>query len=113
MIYGNPSSLAIAAVSREDFSSTLTMVGHKVTKCKNPADCTAVLADGHFDVVLADPSDAANLKGTNTPGLLPVALKPSKEDMKELKADYTVAFDASRDVLRLLPVLEKAAKAGN
>jgi hypothetical protein len=110
LIYGNSSSRAIAAVSTDDFSGTLEMVGHKVTKCGNPAECSTVLANGHFDVVLADPTDAASLKGTNTHGIIPVAMKPSKEDLTKLKADYAVAFDASRDVLRLLPALDKAAK---
>jgi hypothetical protein len=89
------------------------MVGHKVTKCQNPTDCATALANGHFDVVLADPSDAANLKATSAPGVLPVTLKPSKEDLAKLKADYAEAFDASRDVLRLLPILVKAAKHGH
>jgi len=110
LIYGNPSSNAIAAVSTDDFSSTLEMVGHKVTKCGNPTDCGAALANGHFDVVLADPSDAASLKVTNAQGILPVTLKPSKEDLAKLKSDYAVAFDASRDVLRLLPMLVKVAR---
>jgi len=86
------------------------MVGHKVTKCDNPADCKAALSRDHFDVVLADPSDAANLRAANAPGILPVVLKPSKEEMAKLDADYAVAFDASRDAFRLLPTLIKAAK---
>ena len=87
------------------------MVGHKVSKCQSTTDCTTMLASGHFDVVLADPSDAANLKGTIGVGLLPVTLKPTKEALAKIKGEYSVAFDASRDALRLLPVLMKAAKA--
>jgi hypothetical protein len=37
-------------------------------------------------------------------------LKPSKEELANAKTEYAGAFDASRDVLRLLPVLVKAAK---
>jgi hypothetical protein len=40
-------------------------------------------------------------------------LKPSKEDLSRAKADYAGVFDASRDALRLLPILVKAAKKGH
>jgi hypothetical protein len=86
------------------------MVGHKVTKCQSATDCAAAVANGHFDVVLADPSDAAKLKATSAQGILPVLMKPSKEDMNRAKTDYSVAFDASRDAVRLLPMLVKIAK---
>jgi hypothetical protein len=111
LIYGNSSSRAIAAVSKDDFSSTLETVGHKVTKCDDAKSCNTVLATGRFDVVLADPSDAANLKASNASGILPVAIKPNKEELKLLKDQYATAFDASRDALRLLPLLSKAMKA--
>jgi hypothetical protein len=97
-------------VSKDDFSKTLATVGHKVTKCGDPKACASVLATGHFDVVLADPADAATLKSEKTPGVLPVALSPSKDELKQLKVQYTEAFDASRDALRLLPLLSKIAK---
>ncbi len=111
LIFGNSSSSAIAAVSTENFSSTLTMVGHKVTKCDNPTACAQAMATEKFDVVLADPSDAASLKGTAGPRVVPVAMKPSKDALGKLKADYSEAFDASRDALRLLPILVKITKA--
>lgn len=110
LIYGNDNSPAIAAVSSENYSSTLSMVGHNVTKCDNPKDCEALLAGGKFDVVLADPGDAANLKGTIGSAVLPVTMKPTKEALGKIKADYAVVFDASRDALRLLPLLIKATK---
>ena len=89
------------------------MVGHKVSNCGNPAECATAIADGKFDVVLADPSDAAKLKGTITPRIVPVVMKPSKDVMGKLTSDYVFAFDASRDALRLLPVLTKATKTVN
>lgn len=110
MIYGNASSQAIAAVSKDDFSGTLETVGHKVTKCDDANACTSVLATGKFDVVLADPSDAAALKASKALGVLPVALRPTKDELKRLKEEYATAFDASRDALRLLPLLGKVAK---
>lgn len=85
------------------------MVGHKVTTCDGTVACKAALAAGHFDIVLADPKDAAVLKGASSAGIIPVTLKPSKDDMNKLKADYPAAFDASRDAVRLLPLLTKAA----
>lgn len=84
------------------------MVGHKVTKCTT--DCDAEVASGHFDIVLADPSDASKLKSKNAAGVLPVLLKPSKDDLNKLRADYAEAFDASRDAVRILPLLTKLAR---
>ena len=113
LIYGNASSAAIAAVSKDDFSSTLAMVGHKVSKCASTTDCASALASEHYDVVLADPSDAATLKATGTSGILPVMVKPSKVEVEKLKGTYAETFDASRDPLRLLPILVKLTKAGH
>jgi len=110
LIYGNSDSPGIAAISAEKFSGTISMVGHNVTKCDNPSACASVLANNKFDVVLADPGDASKLKGTIGASLVPVALKPSKEVLGKLKDDYSYAFDASKDALRLLPILVKAGK---
>jgi hypothetical protein len=88
------------------------MVGHNVTMCGTHTECEKEVAKGKFDVVLADPSDAAGLKARAS-GVVPVALKPTKEELNQLKADYSVAFDASRDALRLLPLLSKITKAAS
>lgn len=97
-------------MSKDDFDNTLLTVGHTVTKCESSSECASALANGHYDVVLADPSDAASLKASNAAGIIPVTLKPSKEDLGKLKSEYAAAFDASRDALRLLPLLSKVAK---
>ena len=68
------------------------------------------MSGGHYDVVLADPADALTLKAQHYAGIVPILLKPTKADLNQVKAEFDVAFDASRDAIRLLPVIEKAAK---
>lgn len=113
LIYGNPSSGAVAAVSKDDFRQTLMTVGHRVHTCDGPTSCAKAVATGRFDVVLADPSDAAKLKSGSTaggPAVVPVMLKPSKEVLAATKAEYGEAFDPSRGSLRLLSVVSHATK---
>ena len=113
LIYGNPSSSAVSAVSNKDFSETLATVGHDVSQCDGPTSCSKALSSRKYDVVLADPSDAANLKSGSSaggPAVVPVMLKASKDELAATKATFGEAFEASRGSLRLLSVLNHAAK---
>jgi len=104
----------MGVVSSSEFGSTLETVGHHVHKCSDATACSKAVAEGHFDVVLADPSDAAQLKASGAkPSVVPVLMKPSKEDLARAKTEYGQAFDASRGSLRLLPVLNTASKTGS
>lgn len=101
----------MAAVSDKKFRETLETVGHKVTMCDGPTTCAKAVSTGQFQVVLADRSDAAGLKsGSGTTAVVPVMLKPSKDELDAAKSEFGQAFDASRGSLRLLPVLNTATK---
>ncbi len=81
--------------------------------CDGPTSCSKALSAGQFQVVLADPSDAASLKSGSAsggPAVVPVMLKPSKDVLGAAKAEFGQAFDASRGSLRLLSVLNSATK---
>ena len=112
LIYGNSSSPGMAAVSTADFRSTLTTVGHHVTTCENQTSCAKALGDRHFDVVLADPTDAGTAKAdAKSTAVVPIVFRASKESLERAKAEFGQAFDASKGSLRLLSVLNSAARS--
>ena len=118
LIYGGSAMGASAALAKPDVRRTLEGVGHRVSVCENPAACKKAAGERHYDVVLADQSDAADLKqeaggSKNGPVVVPVLMNASKSDFTKAKETYGLAYDAAGGGLRLLPVLVKAARAGH
>ena len=109
LIYGDPSSAAVSAVSSAEYRKTLAMVGYKVTTCENSDDCIRELKAKKFDVVLTDAKDAASVKERTGSNVLPVLMKASKADVQQARKTYGQAFDASGGSLKLLPVINRAA----
>ena len=109
LIYGDPTSATVSAVSSAEYRKTLAMVGYKVTTCTGTDECTAALKGKKFDVVLADAKDAKAAQEQTGSNVVPLLMRASKEDVKEAKGEYGQAFDASGGSLKLLPVINRAA----
>lgn len=109
LIYGDPSSAAVSAVSSAEYRKTMAMVGYKVTMCTGSDECLLALKGKKFDVVLADAKDAQAVKEQTGSNVVPVLMNASKEDVNDAKVAYGQAFDASRGSLKLLPVINHAA----
>lgn len=109
LIYGDPSSASVSAVSSAEYRKTLAMVGYKVTTCNGTEECLRETKGKKFDVVLADAKDARAAKEQTGASVVPLLMKPSKEDVQEAKGEYGQAFDASGSSLKLLPVINRAA----
>jgi DNA-binding NtrC family response regulator len=102
-------------VSSTEFSKTLEGVGHKVSTCNAAATCASAIKQNHYDIVLADLGDAPALKSeasslARPTTVVPIVLKAPKDQMASAKTEYGTVYDASGGSLRLLPVLNKAAK---
>lgn len=109
LIYGDPSSAAVSAVTSAEYRKTLAMVGYKVTTCSSGQDCLREMKDKKFDVVLADSKDAQAVKEQTGSNVVPLYSGASKQEVQQGKAIYGQAFDASGGSLRLLPVINRAA----
>jgi hypothetical protein len=109
LIYGDPSSATISAVSSAEYRKTLAMVGYKVTTCNSSDECLREMKDKKFDVVLADAKDAQAVKEQTGSNVVPVLMRASKAEVQQAKATYGQAFDASGGSLKLLPVINRAA----
>lgn len=102
-------------VSSAEFSRTLEGVGHKVSTCNEAASCANAIKQDHYDLVLADLGDAPALKSqasslSQPTTIVPLVLKAPKDQMAAAKTEYGTVYDAAGGSLRLLPVLNKAAK---
>jgi hypothetical protein len=109
LIYGNPNSAAVSAVSSPEYRKTLAMAEYKVTTCTGDEECVRELKGKKYDVVLADAKDAQAAKERTGARVVPVLMKASKEEVKAAKSAYGQAFDASRGSLKLLDVVHRAA----
>jgi hypothetical protein len=109
LIYGDPSSAAVSAVSSAEYRKTLTKVGYKVTMCTGSDECLQELKGKKFDVVLADAKDARAVKEQTGSNVLPVVMKATKEEAKKAKTDHGQVFDAAGGSLKLLSVINRAA----
>ena len=110
LIYGNPSSPAVSVLSSADYKKTMKMVGYHVTTCSGDEACARELKGKKFDVVLADSRDVEAAKAQTGGNVVPVLVNASKDEIKEAKRTYGEAFDTSGGSLKLLPVVNRAAK---
>jgi hypothetical protein len=84
------------ALKDKQFQSSTSQAGHKV-KAVKPTDLDKTLAAGKYDLVLAEIADAKDLKQrlssrTAAPVVLPILLKPAKEEFAAAEKLYGVAI---------------------
>ena len=63
LIYANPSTGLQAALKKVPLDSVLKHEGHRATTVEAREQLSAILASGHFDVVLVASGDAATVEG--------------------------------------------------
>ena len=82
LIYANPSTGLEAALNKLPLDSALKREGHRATTVVAPDQLSAILASGHFDVVLVSGEDAAAVeellgRSTDAPIVLAFCAKAS------------------------------------
>ena len=80
LIYANPSTGLQAALKKVPVESVLKHEGHRSTTVETPDQLSAILASGHFDVVLVSSGDAAAVeellgRGANAPVMVAFCVK--------------------------------------
>ena len=86
-----------AVVKDKQFQSSLTLAGHKIKTVDKADQLEKTLSAGKFDLVLADIGDAAALKQqlasrTASPSVLPLLVKPAKEELVAAEKQYGVVI---------------------
>ena len=70
------------------------------------------LSEGEWDIVVADLADSAalraQLQGDNAPMIVPVMLKPSKDDFKQAEMDYGRVVKGPVKSQRFLETIDQA-----
>jgi hypothetical protein len=99
----------------EDLKSALAQAGHRPAAVERGTDLASTLAATHYDLVIADYADAAQIRnnlGTaaSMPEILPMLDKPSKAVAAEAEKQYAclirlhemTKFDALAEIDRLM-----------
>jgi hypothetical protein len=93
LVYANPSSdlgKALAGVPVED---SLKKVGYRAAAVTSPDELVRAIAQGGWDLVIADLSDSPALRGqlsqsAMAPLVMPIAFNPPKTVLAQAKKDY-------------------------
>lgn len=107
LIYTNPSTGLEASLRKVSLDSVLKREGHRATRVAAPEQLSATLANGGFDVVVADSADAAaveRLLGGRPDAPVVVTVCP-----KDAKVE-TCALKASPKERHLLEAIDRAVE---
>ena len=92
LVYANPASMLPEALRKVEIEKILGKAGYRPTVVSNQAELDQALNEGEWDIVVADLSDSASLRaqlhGKDAPMIVPVMLKPSKDEFKQAERDY-------------------------
>jgi hypothetical protein len=86
-----------SVVKDKQFQTSLTLAGHKIKTVDKADQLDSTLSAGKFDLVLTDIGDAAALKQqlanrTAAPSVLPLLVKPAKEELIAAEKQYGVVI---------------------
>jgi len=88
-----------SVVKDKQFQTSLTLAGHKIKTIDKADQLDKTLSAGKFDLVLADIGDAAAVKQQlasrdSAPSVLPLLVKPAKEELIAAEKQYGVVIKA-------------------
>ena len=112
LVYVNPASTLPEALGNVPVEAILRKAGYRPTTVSDPAELEQALRQGGWDVVLADLSDSAALRGRfqgdGAPMVLPVVYQPARGVEKQAKKDYGRVLRAPFKGQRLLETIDDA-----
>ena len=93
LVYINPGSALGKALANVDVADGLKKAGYRSASFGNAADLEKAIAQGGWDLVIADLSDGAAIRGrlpqgVPAPLVLPIAFNPTKAVFDQAKKDY-------------------------
>lgn len=93
LVYINPASALGKALENVPVDDALKKAGYRGASVASAADLERRIAEGGWDLVIADLSDGASLRGrlpqgTTAPLVMPIAFNPTKAVFDQAKKDY-------------------------
>ena len=93
LVYVNPSSELGKALAKAPVEENLKKIGYRAAAVTNAADLERAIAQGGWDLVIADLSDSPAISGRlpqggTAPLVMPIAFNPAKTVLAQAKKDY-------------------------
>ncbi len=116
LIYQNPSSDVLKALTDSRLKKSLERVGHHVDTVESSDAVDKAVASGKYDIVVAGVSDAEQLNakvgsGDDSSVIVPVVYKASWTDVAELKKTFSCVLNAPPRTTQLLAMVDQALAA--
>ena len=112
LVYATPSSGVARAMGDIPVETVLVQAGYMPTRVTDPDELNQALAQGGWDLVLADLDASDNLRwqleGAEGPTVVPVLYEPTKSDMQQARKDYGSALKAPFKSQRFLETIDDA-----
>ena len=93
LVYANPSSALGKALVSVPVEESLKKAGYRGASVANAADLERAIAQGGWDLVIADLTDSAGIRGRlaqspTAPMVLPIAYNPTGAELNQAKKEY-------------------------
>ena len=116
IVFVQPGRGAAKAIQDPRLLADLKQAGHRVSVVENERALSNALASDRVDVLLTDAADADRLavqadSAPTRPRVLPVMLKPSKEEAKVIEARFQYLLTSGDRSLKYLSVIDETMKA--
>lgn len=112
LVYANPSSVLPEALGKVKVEEVLGRAGYRPTMVADRTAFEKALSEGEWDIVVVDLADSAavraQLQGDNAPMIVPVMLRPSKDDFKQAERDYGRVVKGPVKSQRFLETIDEA-----
>jgi hypothetical protein len=115
LVYANPTSNLPRALANLPVDETLRKAGYKPTTVTSAAELEAALGRGGWDLVLADVSDSAavrgRLRGDTGPLVLPVVFNATGGELAQAKKQYAHVLKSPTKNQSFLDAIDDALAA--
>ena len=112
LVYATPSSGVARAMGDIPVETVLVQAGYMPTRVTDPEELNEALAQGGWDLVLADLDASDNLRwqleGGDALTVVPVLYEPTKSDFQQARKDYGSALKAPFKSQRFLETIDDA-----
>jgi hypothetical protein len=115
LVFMNPNSRIPAAEKEFHIEATLAAAGHKATVVESQAEVEKAIASGKYDLVLADSTDAPELRkqcgaSASKPAVLPLLYKPTADELSAAQKESSCLARPSKKSSDLLAVIDETMK---
>lgn len=110
LIYADPASNVPKALAGVPIDATLRKVGYRPTSVATPEELRRALADGKWDVVLADEAECEELRGRLPAGvvLVPVLYRATSAQVKQARKTHPCVLESPTKSQALLDTIDDA-----